>query len=110
MSAPRRLSRTLIDRLENVRRHLEALRTPGDERCGIDDNVKRDVRLYVQSWIDPDIEALLAWARGERTIAELDQSHPSSLMSGKRSRGCDGPYHENGGPCPCAACNPSRRR
>jgi hypothetical protein len=56
----------MIARLENVLERLEALVDPNNGNCTVAVAAKKEARLYVNSWIKPDVEALLAWSKGER--------------------------------------------
>ena len=66
---------TLI--LEGLAAHLESLSTPGARGCGLPDEVKEAVRVYVRSWclplvremLDPTAEAEAR--RNVRLLAEL---------------------------------------
>jgi len=67
----------VVQELEEALRHLRALIDDDDDTCGIEGfvmggvfppreltTVKSHVRPYVATWIIPDIEKALRWARG----------------------------------------------
>lgn len=44
---------TRLSEMRNLVRRLHALSTPGDPECGIGDEHREAVRLYVQTWCLP---------------------------------------------------------
>lgn len=77
----------MIARLVNVARRLDAMTDPTDGACSVPKAAKDAVQPYVQSWIAPDVEALLAWARGEQTAGETDRWLPTSKAPPKKTHG-----------------------
>ncbi len=76
----------MIERLTNIERRLAAMTDPDDESCTIPDEVKNAIRPFVGSWVAPDVEALLRWARGEKTINETARLIPMSKAPKQRPR------------------------
>ncbi len=79
-----RIPETMIQRLANIARRLEALTDPEDGACGVPEAAKLAVEPYVRSWVVPDVHALLAWARGEQTNEEVVRKFPTSRPAPKR--------------------------
>lgn len=53
----------VFHRLENVQHKLEDMTTQGTA-CTLDAEIKRAVKIYVDSWILPDVEMLVHYAKG----------------------------------------------
>ena len=56
--------------LEGVVRKLRDLTTPGKNRCGVPDAHKEAVRLYVETWITPDVEAVQKDLAGKEPLPD----------------------------------------
>lgn len=59
-----------IKALDNVLARLDDLSTPGSTGCGISDDVKAAVRLYVQTWIVPVVKGVRDDLAGTEALPE----------------------------------------
>lgn len=53
---------TALDKVNNL------LDQSPDSRCNVANSHKEAIRLYVQTWILPELEEIVEWARGERNV------------------------------------------
>lgn len=62
----RKLPKHITTRLMDLQERLDALTDVGGSRCGVADEHKAAVRIYVDSWLKPSVDVILRWNRGEK--------------------------------------------
>lgn len=62
----RKLPIHITEKLKGIQRRLDDLTTVGGSACGVADEHKAAVKIYVDSWLKPDVAAIIRWNKGEK--------------------------------------------